>query len=242
MNDMPWALVTGASRGIGRAIAIELARVPLHVVVNYKSGAEPAAAVVDRIVTDGGSAEACGFDVADPALTRAAVETLIGRLGAPRVLVNNAGILRDGLMVWMKPEDWHQVIATNLNGFFHVTQPCLKPMLTERNGRIINIASTAGQMGNPGQTNYSAAKAGLIAATQALSREVARRGITVNCVAPGFIDTEMLAALPIDRIIGSIPARRLGRAEEVATAVRYLVSEEAAYVTGQVLAINGGLF
>jgi len=235
-----WALVTGASRGIGRAIAIELAGTGLHVVVNCRSQVEAAREVVATIERAGGSAEVVRFDVALAEPTRVAIETLLERLGAPHVLVNNAGIKRDNLMVWMEEEDWRAVIDTNLGGFFHVTQPCLKAMLTARKGRIINITSTAGQLGNAGQVNYSASKAGLIGATKALALEIAPRGITVNAVAPGFVETDMTAELPPARI-KTIPAGRLGAPEEVAAVVRFLASDAATYVTGQVVAVNGGI-
>lgn len=236
-----WALVTGASRGIGRAIAIELGRAGFHVVVNFKASADKAAEVRDSIVAEGGSAEVRGFDVADAAACRAVMEELIERLGSPFAVVNNAGVTRDGLFVWMKPEDWNEVLMTNLSSFYHVTQPALKAMLSAKRGRIINITSTAGQTGNPGQVNYSAAKAGLIGATKALASEIAKRRITVNAVAPGFIESDMTGELPLDRIRGSIPAGRIGQPEEVASVVRYLASDEAAYITGQVIAVNGGL-
>lgn len=238
MSD--WGLVTGASRGIGRAIALELARVPLHIAVNSRTP-DKAAEVVLEIQRAGGSAEASVFDVADGKAAGTAIEALVERLGAPFVVVNNAGIIRDGLMVWMKSEDWQSVIDTNLSGFFHVTRPCLKSMLLARRGRIINISSAAGQMGNAGQVNYSASKAGLIGATRALAREVAKRGITVNAVAPGFVETEMLEGLPADKVVALVPAGRLGRPEEIAAAVRFLAGEGAAYISGQTIAVNGGL-
>jgi len=236
-----WALVTGASRGIGRAIARELARVPLHVVVNARAPGGKAEEVAVEIRGEGGSAEVCAFDVASESAAEAAIEALVARLGAPYVVVNNAGITRDGLMVWMKGADWRDVVDTNLGGFFHVTRPCLKSMLVARRGRIINISSAAGQKGNSGQVNYSASKAGLEGATRALAREVAKRGITVNAVAPGFIETEMIAGLSRDAITPLIPAGRVGRPEEVAAAVRFLAGDGAAYITGQVVAVNGGL-
>ena len=236
-----WALVTGASRGIGRAIAVELGAAGLHVVLNYKSSTEAAREAAQEIRDAGGSAELAPFDVADGDAARAALEGLLAAHGAPLVLVNNAGITRDGLFVWMKPEEWREVLETNLTSFFNVTQPLLKPMLGARRGRIVNITSTAGQTGNPGQVNYSAAKAGLIGATKALAKEVAKRRITVNAVAPGFVESDMTAGIPLDRIRASVPAGRMGLPAEVAAVVRFLATPEAAYITGQVIAVNGGL-
>jgi 3-oxoacyl-[acyl-carrier protein] reductase len=240
-NPTDWVLVTGGSRGIGRAICERIGRDDRHVVVNFHTNAALAAAVVEDIHAAGGSAEALGFDVTDGPACREAARGLIERLGPPYGIINNAGVLADGLMVWMNPEDWTRVLATNLDGFYHVTQPFLKDMLMARRGRIVNITSIAGQIGNAGQVNYSASKAGLIGATLALAKELAKRGITVNAVAPGFIETDMTAELPADKLRQMIPAGRYGQGREVAAVVAFLLEDDASYVTAQVIGVNGGL-
>ena len=235
------ALVTGASRGIGREIAIALAASGRHVIVNYRSQQASAEEVVEQIVNEGGTAEICGFDVANFDETEKALEEIYEMHAQIDVLVNNAGITRDGLLVFMKNEEWDDVLNTNLSGFYNVTRSVVKKMLLKRRGRIVNISSTAGQLGQAGQVNYSASKAGLIGASKALSREIAKRKITVNVVAPGFTETEMLDGLPVDEIKKTIPMQRLGTAQEVAATVLFLCSPDAGYITGQVIGVNGGL-
>ena len=236
------ALVTGGSRGIGRAIVLALARSGRHVLINYLSRQDMAEETLRQAAESGGSGELLPFDVADGAASLLAVEGALARHGRLDVLVNNAGIRNDMLIVWMQPQDWQGVIDTNLTGFYNVTRPVVKQMMLRRSGRIVNIASTSGQSGMAGQVNYSAAKAGLIGATQALAREVARRHVTVNAVAPGFIETDMLEGLAKEEIEKRVPMGRLGRAEEVAAAVVFLCSPEASYITGQVIGVNGGVF
>ena len=236
------ALVTGASRGIGRAVAVALAAQGCHVLIHFRSRQTDAEQTLALVKSSGGSGTLCGFDVSDAVACRRAVGELLLTHQRIDILVNNAGLRQDGLMVFMKPEQWAEVIATNLNSFFHVTQPVVKQMAMNRWGRVVSIASTAGQTGVEGQTNYSAAKAGLIGASKSLAREVAKRGVTVNVLAPGFIETEMTAGLPREALMPQIPAGRFGQPEEVAAAAAFLCSDSAGYITGAVLNINGGVY
>jgi 3-oxoacyl-[acyl-carrier protein] reductase len=235
------ALVTGGSGALGQAISEALAKAGHEVWVHANRSLAQAEATAQRIVAAGGSAHAIAFDVTDADATQRALEVLLE--SAPvQILINNAGIHDDAPMPGMTQQQWRSVIDVSLNGFFNVTQPLLMPMIRTRWGRIVNMASVAGVMGNRGQVNYAAAKAGLIGATKSLSLELASRGITVNAVAPGIIESPMAgSAFPPERIKQLVPAQRAGQPEEVASMVAYLVSDAAAYVTGQVLSINGGL-
>ena len=242
---MKYAFVTGGSRGIGRAVALKLAAQGWPVVINYRSNHEAAQTVMDEITAMGGKAELLPFDVADAACADAALEQWEQQHPDDyvAVLVNNAGIRRDGMMFMMGDDDWHRVIDTTLDGFFYITRRLLKHMMPRRRGgRIINMTSLSGLKGLPGQTNYSAAKAALIGATKALAQEVAARGVTVNAVAPGFIATDMTSDLNEAELAKMIPAGRFGKPEEVAALVAFLASDEAAYITGQAISINGGLY
>jgi 3-oxoacyl-[acyl-carrier protein] reductase len=238
------AVVTGASRGIGRAIALELAGRGAAMLVNYNSSPQAAAEVVAQIQANGGKAQALQADVADFKQAQDLVKAAIDAFGGLDILVNNAGITRDTLIMMMSEEDWDRVLQTNLKSTFNCSKAAVRHMMRKRYGRIINITSVAGQMGNAGQTNYSASKAGQIGFTKALAREVAARNITVNAIAAGYIDTEIWDKVPEEArqlALGLIPLGRKGTAEEIAYAVAFLASDQAAYITGQILGIDGGM-
>lgn len=243
MDDMKKrVLVTGASSGIGRAICLRLARDGFDVVIHYASnrgGAEQTAGLIEALPVD---STIVGFDMANAEQTRSVIEADIGENGAYYGVVCNAGITRDGVFPALSGEDWRQVIDVNLNGFYNVLSPVVLPMVRRRKpGRIVTISSVSGLMGNHGQVNYSASKAGIIGATKALALDLAKKKITVNCVAPGLIESEMTENLPLERILESIPAGRIGQPEEVAAMVAFLCSEDAAYITRQVFSVNGGM-
>jgi 3-oxoacyl-[acyl-carrier protein] reductase len=234
--------VTGSSRGIGRAIALRLARDGFDIILHYRSGQAAAEAVAQEIGALGRAVRTLQFDVADRAAAQAALLADIEAHGVYYGVVCNAGITRDNVFPGMSGEEWDSVIHTNLDSFYNVLNPVILPMTRKRKpGRIVTIASVSGLIGNRGQVNYSAAKAGIIGATKALALELAKRGITVNCVAPGLIESDMTADLPIEEILPYVPANRLGRPEEVAAAVAFLMSDDAAYITRQVISVNGGL-
>lgn len=241
---MKYALVTGGSRGIGRAICVKLARMGYSVIINYVSNEAKALETLELVRAEGGDGELLRFDVADGAAVREALEGWQAAHAGEyiEVLVNNAGIRKDNLMIWMEPDDWHKVLSTNLDGFYNVTRCVLKDMLVKKYGRIINVASLSGLKGLPGQANYSAAKGGLIAATKALAQEVGRKGVTVNAVAPGFVRTDMVEGLDEAELKRNIPMNRFGSPEEVAALVGFLASAEASYITGECISVNGGLY
>ncbi|MDJ0733797.1 MAG: 3-oxoacyl-[acyl-carrier-protein] reductase [Nostocaceae cyanobacterium] len=236
------AIITGASRGIGRAIAQELAKYGASVVINYASSSQAAEELVTEITSAGGSAIAVQADVSKGEQVDALVKSVMEKFSRVDILVNNAGITKDTLLLRMKPEDWQAVIDLNLTGVFLCTRAISKIMLKQKSGRIVNIASVAGQMGNPGQANYSAAKAGVIGFTKTVAKEFASRGITVNAVAPGFIATDMTSELKSEDILQFIPLGRYGQPEEIAGMVRFLAADKAAaYITGQVFNVDGGM-
>ena len=241
---MKCALVTGGSRGIGRAICVKLAQMGYHVIVNYVSNEGEAIKTLQLIEEAGSTGELLKFDVSDNAAVVAALE---GWQEAHKdefieVLVNNAGIRKDNLLLWMEEDDWDKVMGIGMKGFYNVTRPLLQKMLVKKRGRIVNMASVSGLRGIAGQCNYSAAKGGMIAATKALAQEVARKKVTVNAVAPGFIRTDMVDGLNEQELTKTIPLNRFGEPEEVAELVGFLVSDKAGYITGQCISINGGLY
>lgn len=239
-----FALVTGGSRGIGRAVSIKLAAQGYNILINYKSNHTEAKKTAELVAEKGTTAELLQFDVSN----KAEVDAVLGgwiesnKESLIEVLVNNAGIRQDNLMIWLTEEQWDSVLGSSLNGFYYVTRLVINDMLVKRYGRIVNIVSLSGLKGMPGQTNYSAAKAGVIGATKALAQEVARRGVTVNAVAPGFIRTEMTQDLNEAELKKLVPMQRFGEPEEVADSVVFLASEKASYITGEVISINGGLY
>ncbi len=235
------ALVTGASKGIGAAVAIGLARDGFDIWLNYRSDHDSATEIAGQIESLGKKCLLLPFDVANLDAVKSALMPLL-ETETPFVLVNNAGFRKDAIMAMMNKEEWEGVLSVSLNGFFLVTKLVVTNMLRKRSGRIINIVSTSGQSGLPGQVNYSAAKAGLIGATKALAAEVAKRNILVNAVSPGFIETDMTRELPKEQIATTIPLGRFGRATEVADVVSFLASDKATYITGQVIAVNGGIY
>ncbi|MDU1890216.1 MAG: 3-oxoacyl-ACP reductase FabG [Dysgonomonas sp.] len=241
---MKYALVTGASRGIGRAISLKLAEMGYYILINYNSNHQEAENTLNAVREKGSDGELMPFDVRNATTVKEALDRWHAEHKSEyiEVLINNAGIRKDNLMIWMPEGDWNSVMDTNLNSFFHVTQPLLKNMLHKRYGRIINIVSLSGIKGMKGQVNYSAAKGGVIAATKALAAETGPRNVTVNAVAPGFINTDMIEEIDEAQLKHLIPAGRFGTAEEVAAAVGFLASKEASYITGEVISVNGGLY
>lgn len=242
---MKTAIVTGGSRGIGRAICLRLAQEKnYHILINYQSNEEKALETLREVEQLGATGEILRFDVSKNEEVTTVLSQWVENnpTAVVEVIVNNAGVTRDGLFMWMSYEDWNTVIQTSLNGFYNVTQFFMQKMLRNRYGRIINMVSVSGMKGTPGQTNYSAAKAAIVGATKALAQEVAKRNITVNAVAPGFIETDMTANLDAAELVKLIPANRFGKTEEVADLVGFLASDKASYITGEVININGGIY
>jgi len=240
-NTPKIAIVTGASKGIGRAISVELAKSGYYPIINYRSDEAGAVETLKMITELGASGEIMAFDVTDFDAVQSAVGRIIADHGTIDALVNNAGITADELFVMMSRKKWHSVIDTSLNGFFNITRPVLEKMVVQKKGAVVSIASVSALMVNRGQANYAAAKAGLIAATRTVAAEVGRLGVRVNVVAPGLIDTEMIKDFPLKNIKALIPMARIGQPEEIARVVRFLCSDDASYITGQVIAVNGGM-
>jgi 3-oxoacyl-[acyl-carrier protein] reductase len=241
---MKYALVTGGSRGIGRAVCVKLAEMGYYVLINYQSNQTEAEKTLAMLQEKGSNGELMRFDVSNQAEVEAALDSWTGSHTGEyiEILVNNAGIRKDGLMVFMSDDDWHQVMNIHLHGFFYVTRYLVKYMMVKKYGRIVNVVSLSGLKGMPGQTNYSAAKAGVIGATKALAQEVAKKNVTVNAVAPGFITTDMTSGLDENQLKSLVPMNRFGTPEEVAEAVGFLASDKASYITGNVISINGGIY
>jgi 3-oxoacyl-[acyl-carrier protein] reductase len=239
-----YALVTGGSRGIGRAICLKLAEIGYPVIINYKSGVEEARHTQEMIIDKGGEAELLPFDVSSQEDTEKTLDNWLNSHPEDyfSCLVNNAGIRRDNLLVFMNDDEWKDVLETNLSSFFYITRKLVKPMMVNKYGRIVNVVSLSGIKGLPGQTNYSAAKAGVIGATKALAQEIGKKNITVNAVAPGFIRTDMTKHLDESQFKALIPLNRFGEPEEVAEVVAFLASDKASYITGEVISVNGGLY
>ncbi len=241
MDEKKIAIVTGASRGIGRATAVELAKIGYFVIINFKSNESAAQETLSLVHAVGGEAEISRFDVADSTQTKDAVKTIVEHYKNIHVLINNAGVTADGLFMLLGEDEWDSVINTSLKGFYNITKPVLREMVRKKRGSIISLSSLSALMPNRGQSNYSAAKAGIIAASRSLATEVARFGIRVNVVAPGLIETDMIKEAPVEQIKQMIPMARLGKPQEVANVIRFLCSDDASYITGQVIGINGGI-